>query len=401
MAEAAILVLNAGSSSLKFAVFDAALAMRLRGQLDGIGTHPRLTAARADGALLVDRRWAPDEASGPEDLLHALMGWIETVAAIGRLSAVGHRIAIGGLEHSGPVLLTPDVMARLRTLVPLAPLHQPRNLEPVDILARTHPYLPQVGCFDTAFHRTLPRVAQLYGLPRAISDAGAQRFGFHGLSYEYIAERLGGLDPAGAAGRTIVAHLGSGASLCALRGGQSIATTMGFSPLSGLVMATRPGDLDPGLMIWLIRERGMSVDDVEAMLYHDAGLKGVSGISGDMRDLLASADPHAADATELFAYKIAAEIGALTAALGGLDTLVFTAGIGENSSDVRNMICARCGWLGLRLSDAENRGGAPVISAAESAVVVRVIPTNEELVVARHTVALTGQVARASKEITR
>lgn len=390
MTEPAILVINAGSSSLKFAVFDASMSIQLHGQLEGIGGHAHLTAAGPDGASLIDRRWGAEEDTQPELLLHVLMEWLEALPATGNLMAIGHRVAIGGLGHSGPALLTPEVLEKLRALIPLAPLHQPRNLEAVDILRRSHPHLPQVACFDTAFHHTLPRVAQLYGLPRAISEAGAHRYGFHGLSYEYIAGRLPEVDATAAAGRTIVAHLGSGASLCAIQDGQSVATTMGFSPLSGLVMATRPGDLDPGLMIWLMRERGMSVDAVEAMLYHDAGLKGVSGISGDMRDLIGSDDPRAREAIDLFVYKIAGEIGALTAALGGIDTLVFTAGIGEHSPEIRAAICDRCTWLGIRISDAENQRDAAVISTLKSMVTVRVIPTNEELMVARHTARLTG-----------
>jgi acetate kinase len=382
-----ILVINAGSSSVKFAVYSADFALHLQGELEGIGTAPRLTATSASGAVLAQRTWDPR--TGPHDLMRALLAWIETLPDASHLAAIGHRVAIGGLDHSGPVLVTSTVLAKLQALIPLAPLHQPRNLEPMEMLEKSHPHLPQVACFDTAFHRSLPHVAQLYGLPRAIRDAGAHRYGFHGLSYEYIAGKLAEDDPRAFAGRTIVAHLGSGASLCALHGGESVATTMGFSPLSGLVMGTRPGDLDPGLMIWLLREQRMTVDQVEAMLYHDAGLKGVSGISSDMRDLLASADPHAAEAVELFTYKIATEIGALTAALGGLDALVFTAGIGEHSDEVRAMIASRCKWLGLTLNADANRRGDAVISAPDSVVTVRVIPTNEELMVARHTASLT------------
>jgi acetate kinase len=248
--------------------------------------------------------------------------------------------------------------------------------------------MPQVACFDTAFHRTLPREAQSYGLPRAVSESGAHRYGFHGLSYEYIAGRLAGYDNRAAEGRTIVCHLGSGASLCALSAGQSVETTMGFSPLSGLPMATRPGDLDPGLMLWLLRERGMSVAEVEHMLYHDSGMKGVSGLSGDMRTLLASDDPMAAEAVALFVYRVATEIGRLTAALGGLDALVFTAGIGERSPEIRARICERCGWLGLKLSVDANQGGSPRISCKDSSVTAWVIPTDEERMVAEHTARL-------------
>lgn len=386
---AGILVINAGSSSLKFALYAADMDLHIKGLLENIGTAPRLLAKNADGAVLAERRWDAD--TDLHQLLRDLLEWIDAQPDAARLAAIGHRVAIGGLEHTGPVVITPTVMEKLQALIPLAPLHQPRNLEPIDILARSHPHLIQVACFDTAFHSTLPRLAQLYGLPRALTQAGACRYGFHGISYEYIASRLAEIAPKAARGRTIVAHLGSGASLCALQGGKSIATTMGFSPLSGLVMGTRPGDLDPGLMIWLLREKGMSVDEVETMLYHDSGLKGVSGTSSDMRDLLGRTDEPATEAVGLFVYKIAAEIGALTAALGGLVALVFTAGIGEHSAEIRARICAKCDWLGLRLSDDANRRGADVISTKDSAVEVRVIPTNEELMVARHTASLAAQ----------
>ena len=382
-----ILAINAGSSSIKFALFGVDLAPRLKGEIEGIGTHPRLCARSADGSVLVDRR-LPDEPAGDHDLTLLLTGWVESHLGGAALAAIGHRVTIGGLEHSGPAIVTPALMAKLKALVPLAPLHQPRNLAAIGSLSASHPDVRQVACFDTAFHRTLPPVAKLVALPKAIRDAGAHRYGFHGLSYEFIASRLPVVEPRGAAGRTIVAHLGSGASLCALKEGKSVATTMAFSPLSGLVMGTRPGDLDPGLMIWLMRERGMSVDEVEAMLYHDCGLKGVSGISGDMRDLLASDAPDAADAVELFTYKVSTEIGALAAALGGLDALVFTAGIGEHGAAIRAAICERCAWLGLRLSPSENLKDAALISAPDSAVAVHVIRANEELMVARHTVAL-------------
>ncbi|SLN31194.1 Acetate kinase [Roseovarius litorisediminis] len=382
------MVINAGSSSIKFAVFGTDIAPRLTGRLESLGSAPRLSAKSAEGRVVADEDWSADHASGVHVLIQRLMNWLEDHLGAEAVVAIGHRVAIGGLEHSGPALVTPELLVKLKALVPLAPLHQPRNLEPIESLGASHPHVPQVVCFDTAFHQTLPRVAQMYALPKALRDAGAHRYGFHGLSYEYIASRLPDIDQRGATDRTIVAHLGSGASMCALRSGRSIATTMGFSPLSGLVMGTRPGDLDPGLMIWLIRECGMSVDQIEATLYHDAGLKGVSGISGDMRQLLASDTPEASEAVELFAYKAATEVGALTAALGGLDTLVFTAGIGERSPEVRAMICARCKWLGLEVSMARNQAGSSTISTPDSRVAVHVIATNEELMVARHTIDL-------------
>jgi acetate kinase len=379
----AILTINAGSSSLKFAVFGAGEQRRVRGALEGVGTAPCLTAGDAEGRPLITRDWPAG--TGIHTLIGAVMDWLEGHLGAGRLAAVGHRVGIGGLGHSRPVRISEATLERLHDLTPLAPLHLPRNLEPIEILMRSHPELPQIACFDTAFHRTLPRVARLYGLPRALAEAGAQRYGFHGLSYEYIAGRLAELDPRTAAGRTVVAHLGSGASMCALQAGHSIATTMGFSPLGGLVMATRPGDLDPGLMIWLLRERGLSVDEVEDMLYRDAGLKGVSGLTGDMRALLDSDDPHAREAVELFTYRVVTLLGSLAAALGGLDGLVFTAGIGEHAPEIRAEVCARMRWLGIRLDETANRRGEGRISATQSTVAVWVIPTDEERMIARHT----------------
>jgi acetate kinase len=381
-----ILAINAGSSSVKFAVFRTDFERTLSGVLEGIGSRPQLRASVTGVECVEDWSDSVAGANHVPDLIRRLMAWIEAHVAADGVRAIGHRVAIGGLEHSGPVRITPDVMQRLANLVPLAPLHQPRNLEPIEILTASHPGVPQVACFDTAFHRTLPKKAQSYGLPRAVTQAGAHRYGFHGLSYEYIAGRLAGFDARAAAGRTIVCHLGSGASLCALMASQSVETTMGFSPLSGLLMATRPGDLDPGLILWLLRERGMSVAEVERMLYQESGLKGVSGLSGDMRALLATDDPWAAEAVELFVYRVATEIGRLTAALGGLDALVFTAGIGEHSAEIRARICASCQWLGLKLSDAANRSESSRISKEGSAVAVWVIPTDEERKVAEHTV---------------
>jgi acetate kinase len=380
-----VLAVNAGSSSIKFAVFGPGLERRLHGELEGTGAQPVLTAQAGDRAAPVREAWEGGDVSA---LTRRLVGWIEAHLGAGALGAIGHRVAIGGLGHSGPALVTPALIEKLRALVPLAPLHQPRNLEPIEVLGRSHPHLPQVACFDTAFHRTLPREAQLYGLPRELTDAGALRYGFHGLSYEYIASRLPEIDPRAARGRAVVCHLGSGASMCALREGRSVATTMGFSPLSGLVMATRPGDLDPGLMIWLMRERGLDVDQVEGMLYHTSGLRGVSGISGDMRELLASDAPEAGEAVALFVYRVAAELGRLAAALEGLDALVFTAGIGEHAAEIRRAVCARATWLGVRLEAGANEAGALKISAADSAVSVWVVPTDEERMLATHTARL-------------
>jgi acetate kinase len=380
-----ILAINAGSSSVKFAVFGPDLEEYLRGELEGIGSHPILRTRKGKATPADEEAWGGASYDNVHALIQHLIEWIEEHLPHGKLAAVGHRVAIGGLEHSGPALVTNEVIDKLRALIPLAPLHQPRNLEPIEALQVSQPGIPQVACFDTSFHRTLPRVAELYGLPRELADAGAHRYGFHGLSYEYIANRLREIDARSADGRTIVCHLGSGASACALRAGKSVATTMGFSPLSGLVMGTRPGDLDPGLMIWLIRERGMNVDEVERALYHDSGLKGVSGLSADMRELLASTDARAKEAIDLFVYRIATAIGSLAAALRGLDALVFTAGIGEHAPEIRQAVCAQCAWLGVRLDDGANVARKQAISTRDSGVSVWVVPTDEERMIALHT----------------
>lgn len=390
--EGGILVLNTGSSSLKFANYaataDGELSLTCHGQIEGTGTAPHFVAEDAAGKVLVERRWGTAESVGVHDLLGVLMAWLDSRFGAGHLAAVGHRVALGGLEHSGPILLDDAAVDRLRALAPFAPLHQPYDLEPIGALWKLHPALPQVACFDTAFHRTMPPIAQLYGLPRSLTQAGARRYGFHGLSYEYIAIVLPEVDPQAAAGRTVVAHLGSGASMCALSRGRSVATTMGFSPLSGLVMGTRPGDLDAGILMWLIRDRGMSLADIESMLYRDSGLLGVSGISGDMRVLLTSTDSHAREAVDLFVYKICREFGSLAAALGGVDALVFTGGIGEHAAQIRAAVCQQSAWLGLNLDEAANQRGEPQISAPGSKVKIWIIPADEELMIARHTAAI-------------
>ncbi len=382
-----ILAVNTGSSSVKFAVFGPSLERKLSGTLEGIGTRPALTASAA-GVPVETGNWDGTDCSDAPALVRRLVSWIAGRLDGSRLAAIGHRVAVGGTDYDGPVVVTDTVLKKLRALQPLAPLHLPRSLEAIEALKAAQAGIPQVACFDTAFHRTMPEQAQLYALPPGLAEAGARRYGFHGLSYEYVAGRLAEIDPSAAAGRTIVCHLGSGASLCALEVGKSIATTMGFSPLSGLVMGTRAGDLDPGLMIWLIRDRGMSVGEVEKLLYHDAGLKGLSGISSDMRQLLASSDPRARLAVEVFVYRIVREIGSLAAALGGLDALVFTGGIGERSAEIRAAVCAGSAWLGLRLDDGKNRAGDTRISAPASAVIALVVPTDEERIVARHAARL-------------
>jgi acetate kinase len=394
-----LLVLNAGSSSIKVAVYGAGSDRSDRlaqGEIEGIGTTPRFHARDQDGAEIAGP--AIGSKLSVHELMAALIDWIEQRFGAGVILAAGHRVVLGGLEHSAPVLIDKGVLERLHALIPLAPVHQPRNLEPIEALARLNPNMPQVACFDTSFHRTMPEVAQLYGLPRKLTEAGGRRYGFHGLSYEYIASILPKLDGRAAKGRTVVAHLGAGASMCALVGGRSIATTMGFSPLSGLVMGTRPGELDPGLLLWLMQAKGTTLKEVETMLYHECGLKGVSGLSGDMRDLLASDDQQAKLAIELFVYRVCWELGALAAAAGGLDALVFTGGIGENADAVREAVCRRSAWLGIDLDVAANAHGDERISTAASSVAVWVIPTDEERMIARHTSAILHQLKRRSSD---
>ena len=384
-----ILTLNAGSSSLKFALFDTAadLAMGVRGEIEDLEGKPHLFAHDADGAVLADQRWPAGSPDAFTTVLGALLDFADAHLGSGGLAAVGHRIVHGGSEHIGPERLTPALLAALDELTPLDPLHMPHSLAPVRAVAAARPALPQVACFDTAFHHTMPTVASRFALPRAISAAGVRRYGFHGLSYEYIAGRLAQQSPELARGRVIVAHLGAGASLCALQGGVSIATTMGFSSLDGLVMATRCGSLDPGALLYLGRQ-GHSFTDIEDMLYRHSGLLGMSGISGDVRVLLASDDPAARDALDLFTYRIAGEAAALASALGGLDGLVFTAGIGEHAAPIRAAVCERMAWLGVRFDPAANDAGADCISTPDSKVAVHVMATNEEAMIARHTQAV-------------
>ncbi len=378
---AAILALNAGSSSLKFAIFGGAGA-KLRGEIEDLHATPHIVARDADGAVLVDRTLPAG------NVLPALLDFIDTHLGPDALVAAGHRIVHGGAEHVAPEPVTPALLDALVALTPLDPLHMPDNLAPIRAVAAARPSLAQVACFDTAFHHTLPPVATRLALPRTITEAGVRRYGFHGLSYEYVAGRLARDAPA--LRRVIVAHLGSGASLCALADGRSIETTFGFSSLDGLVMATRCGSLDPGVMLYLARQ-GHGTADIEDMLYHRSGLLGVSGISGDVRVLLASGDPRARAALDLFAYRIAAHTGALVSALGGLDGFVFTAGIGEHAAPIRAAVCARLRWLGLRMDDSANTANAARIDAQDSAIDVRVIATDEEAMIAQHTRSVVGQ----------
>jgi acetate kinase len=383
-----VLVLNAGSSSLKFQAFalDAAgLGNELRGQIDGIGSDAKVNVRRGDGSVLLAEDL--DEAAVPNAnaALGWLAAWLDGQLAGRQVLGVGHRVVHGGTRYAAPVRVDQEVLAALEALVPLAPLHQPPNLAPIRALLAARPDLPQVACFDTAFHRTQPIEAELFALPRHFYDEGVRRYGFHGLSYEYIARKLAEVAPDAAVGRTVVAHLGSGVSMCAMHAGRSVATTMGFTALDGCPMGTRTGSLDPGVVLHLLRERGMSFDEVEALLYRQSGLLGLSGVSNDMRELQESPAPAAQLAVDYFVYRIARELGALASAMGGLDALVFTAGIGENSAEVRAAICHRAAWLGVDLDPEANAAGAARLSRTGSKVSAWRVPTNEELMIAEHT----------------
>ena len=392
------LVLNAGSSSLKFCVYrrpvDGNWSLDARGQVEGIGTAPRFTAKNTDGARLTDESLA-GEVRDVRAALDQLAAWLRARYGGARVLGVGHRVVHGGARYTAPVLVTPAVLEDLKALVPLAPLHQPYNLAAIDAVAAHLPDVPQVACFDTSFHRGQPAVAELVPLPRDIRDRGVQRYGFHGLSYEYIASVLPQVAPDIAEGRVIVAHLGSGASLCALRHRRSVDSTLGFTALDGLCMGTRPGTVDPGVILYLFQALHLTAKEVETLLYKKSGLLAISGISNDMRDLLGSAEPAAALAVDYFVYRAAKEIGALTAALGGVDGLVFTAGIGENSSAIRERVCRASAWLGVELDADTNERRGPRISTPGSRVSAWVVPTNEELMIARHTAALLGLASAA------
>jgi acetate kinase len=384
----ALLVLNAGSSSLKFSVFHEGdpPSPLLRGNLEGILTRPRFAARDAVGKVVGEQDWPSETHLGHQGAIEFLFTWGRGGALGGRrITAVGHRVVHGGLNFLRPALITVEVLAALEALVPLAPLHQPHNLAAIKAVAQHAPQLPQVACFDTAFHRTQPPVAQAFALPRSYVEEGVRRYGFHGLSYEYIASTLPGIDARAAAGRTVVAHLGNGASMCALKAGRSVTSTMGFTAVDGLPMGTRCGSLDPGVLLYLMDRHGMDAQAIEKLLYQQSGLLGVSGISSDMRALLASPDPRAAEALDLFVYRIGRELGSLAAALGGLDALVFTGGIGENAAAIRARVCRDAAWLGLELDEAANEAGGPRISRPEARVTAWVVPTNEELMIAQHT----------------
>ena len=400
-----ILVVNAGSSSLKFQLFEvgatSSLTRIIKGQVDGIGTHPRLGASRADGQKLTDQTYEKNQVPDLSTAIRTAGQWLRETQKID-ISAVGHRVVHGGPDYGEPILLNADVLSKLERYVPLAPLHQPNNLAPIRGLLQSRPELPQVACFDSAFHRGHGEMADRYALPERLYAEGVRRYGFHGLSYEYIADRLPQVAPAIAKGRVVVAHLGSGASMCALKDGRSIECTLGFTALDGLPMGTRPGQLDPGVVLYLIDQKGMTAAEVQHLLYNECGLKGLSGTSNDVRDLEASTDDKAKFALEYFAYRAGLYTGMLASALGGIDGFVFTAGIGENSPTMRSRIAEHLAWLGIVIDPAANTAQQTQISKPDSRVPLYVIPTNEELMIARHTLSLLSarQPAKARRERT-
>lgn len=385
-----ILIVNAGSSSIKFpgyaAMDEQEPAQLFKGQVEGIGSAPHLAAKDASGTTIAEKRWPPGTKTDHEALFDYLIGWVQAHLGGQKPLAVGHRVVHGGTAFAAATRIDDAVLTTLQSLCPLAPLHQPHNLAAIRTIAALAPTLPQVACFDTAFHHDQQPVAQRFALPRELHEAGIKRYGFHGLSYDYIASALRERAPAIARGRVVVAHLGAGASLCAMLNGKSVDTTMGFTALDGLPMGTRCGALDPGVVLYLNRERGMNADQIEDLLYHKSGLLGVSALSSDMRELLGSRDRRAEEAVDLFVYRIVRELGALVATLGGLDGLVFTAGIGEHAPEIRRRVCERSGWLGLVPDVGANERGAERISTTASRVSVWVIPTDEERTIARQTI---------------
>jgi acetate kinase len=386
-----ILVVNAGSSSVKFQVFESdrksGLKRLIKGQMEGIGTRPRLRAQAADNTALIDQTYGLDVVSDVPSAIREAGAWLRTSQKL-NLVAVGHRVVHGGPGYSRPVLIDDEIVKKLERYIPLAPLHQPNNLAPIRSLLKNNPELPQVACFDTAFHRDHSAVADHFAIPEHFYKEGVRRYGFHGLSYEFVARRMLELFPEVAKSRVIIAHLGSGASMCALSDGRSVESTMGFTALDGLPMGTRPGQIDPGVVLYLISEKGMSAEAVQKLFYNDCGLKGLSGISNDMRVLETGDEPGAKLAIDYFVYRIGLYAGMLAAALGGLDAFVFTAGIGENSAGIRVRISEKLVWLGAELDAKANAGRKPLISRPESRVKLYVIPTDEELMIAEHTLAV-------------
>ncbi|GJE72690.1 acetate/propionate family kinase [Methylorubrum podarium] len=391
-----ILVVNAGSSSIKvklYAIDDADLVPRLSGGMSGIGSAPLLSVTDGSGAVLEERRFEPGEIADASAAQHQLADWFSRHGSTESIIAVGHRVVHGGPDFAEPMLVDDAVLRRLETFIPLAPLHQLGNLDPIRVLRQRRPDLPQVACFDTAFHRGHPELADRFALPRFLHDEGVRRYGFHGLSYEYVAGRLRDLAPGTADGRVVMAHLGSGASLCALKAGRSQETTMSFTALDGLPMGTRCGALDPGVVLHLIEHKGMTPAEIGHMLYHESGLLGLSGLSNDVRTLLASDRPEAAMAVAYFCRRVAQATAALAVTLGGLDAFVFTAGIGENAPEIRRRIIAELGWAGLILSNDANRSGAARLDAEGSRAQIWIVPTDEERMIARHTMRLLGRTA--------
>lgn len=390
----ALLIINAGSSSIKFCGYEVTPSadplLLFKGQIEGIGRAPHMSASDAAGTSIAEKRWPAEDKWTHEALLGFLFDWLAAHLAGRKPVGVGHRVVHGGSAFAAATRVDAKVIATLESLCPLAPLHEPHHLAAIRAIAALAPDLPQVACFDTAFHHGQPWAAKSFALPRELAEAGVVRYGFHGLSYEYIASVLKQRAPEIAAGRVVVAHLGAGASMCAMLEGKSVDTTMGFTALDGLPMATRCGALDPGVLLYLLQERGLNTEQLVQLLYHQSGLLGVSGISSDMRELQHSSDPRARQAVELFVFRIARELGALTASLGGLDALVFTAGIGEHSAEVRRRVCAASRWLGIALDHDANERGAGRISTIASRVSVWAIPTDEERMIARQTIEVLG-----------
>jgi acetate kinase len=387
-----VAAINAGSSSIKFAIYEASIDPQLifNGQIEGIGVAPRLKVKDADGRLVGNREWSASQLNHEAATRHILE--IARDLGSGRpIIGVGHRVVHGGTEYSSPIRVDAHLLEKLTELIPLAPLHQPHNLAPMRAILEAAPNLPQVACFDTAFHRSQTHLAQSFAIPRKLTAAGIRRYGFHGISYEFLTARLQEMFPALAAARVIMAHLGNGASLCAVKDGRSVASTMGFTAVEGLMMGTRCGSLDPGVILYLMRQQGMDDAAIEDLIYRKSGLLGVSGISPDMRTLRSSSDPAAREAMDLFVYRIVREIGSMVAAAGGVDALVFSAGIGENDPATRAEVVQGCGWLGAVLDPDRNARGLGLISAEASRISVLVIPTNEELMIVRHTIAALGQ----------
>jgi acetate kinase len=396
----AILVLNAGSSSIKFSLFverKETLEPDVRGQIEGLYTQARFVSKAPDGTVKAEKTFTEGVALGHDGALDHIIGYLRSELAGDRLIGIGHRVVHGGQAYTQPVRLDPEVLKVLETFIPLAPLHQPHNLAPIRRALERAPDLPQVACFDTSFHRTQPEVAQMYALPADLREAGILRYGFHGLSYEYIAATLPEVAPTIAKSRIVVLHLGNGASMCAIQAGRSHASTMGFTAVEGLPMGTRSGSLDPGVILHLMDQRGMDARAIEKLIYTQSGLLGVSGISSDMRTLLSSREPGAELAVELFLYRIRREMGSLAAALQGMDAIVFTGGIGENAPAIRSRVCRDAAWMGVEIDEAANIEGRGCISTGSSRVAVWVIPTNEELMIARHTLHLLKTTQGESK----